>query len=101
MSVNIVFWKYYPDSKKFDNLSFQSNNSFLQEFLNDLSKFKKLKTIKQKAEKNNTNVCDTALELYNELLETYYDEYCSLSDAKRKKMDRKYKPKTLFIEGYD
>ena len=46
-------------------------------------------------------MCDTALELYNELLETYYDEYCSFSDAKRKKMDRKYKPKTLFIEGYD
>ena len=34
--------------------------------------------MKQKAEKKNTNECDTALELYNELLETYYDEYCYL-----------------------
>ena len=44
---------------------------------------------------------DTALELYNELLETYFDEYYYLSHGKRKKMDPKYKPKKLFAKGYD
>ena len=44
---------------------------------------------------------DTALELYNELLETYFDEYHYLSHGKRKKMDPKCKPKKLFAKGYD
>ena len=35
---------------------------------------------------------DTAPELFNELLEIYFDEYYYLSDAKTKTMDRKYKP---------
>ena len=46
-------------------------------------------------------VHDTAQELFNELLETYFDEYYYLSDAKTKTMDRKYKPKKLFLEGYN
>ena len=40
---------------------------------------------------------DTASEFYNELLETYYDEYYYLSHAK-KKMNHIYKPKKLFIK---
>ena len=45
---------------------------------------------------------DTTLELYNELLETNYDEYHYLSLAKKKKkVNRKYKPKKLFINGSD
>ena len=43
------------------------------------------------------NVQDTTSELYNELLEIYYDEYYYLSHAKRKKMNHKFKPK----KGYD
>ena len=38
---------------------------------------------------------DTASEQYNELLETDFDEYYSLTHAKR--MNPKYKLKTLFI----
>ena len=38
-------------------------------------------------------------ELCNELLGTYFDEYYYLSDAERKKMNNKFKPKKLFIEG--
>ena len=64
---------------------------FLHEFLKDLNKFKKLKTLKQEREKKQIKVHDTSSELYNELLETYYDEYHYLSHAERKKMDRKYK----------
>ena len=48
-----------------------------------------------------TNVHDKASELYNELLEIYYDEHCYLSHAKRKKMNCKCKPKKFFIKGYD
>ena len=48
-----------------------------------------------------TNVHDKASELYNELLEIYYEEHCYLSHAKRKKMNCKYKPKKFFIKGYD
>ena len=39
-------------------------------------------------------------ELCNELLGTYFHEYYYLSDAERKKMNNKFKPKKLFIEGY-
>ena len=41
------FYKYYRDSKKFDNLSFKSSYSFLYEFLNDLNEFNKRKIIKE------------------------------------------------------
>ena len=45
------FYKYYHDSKKFDNLYFKSKYLFLHNFFNDLNKFKKLKTTKQEIEK--------------------------------------------------
>ena len=79
------FYKYYNDNKNFDNLSFKSKYSFLRNFLNDLNKFKKLKTIKQETKKKKTNVHNTASQLYNELLETHFHEYYYLSHAKRKK----------------
>ena len=44
---------------------------------------------------------DTASELYNVLLETYFDEYCDLSDAERRKVEHKYKPKSLLLKPYD
>ena len=82
---------------------FVSTRSFkyLNIYFKDLNKFKELKTIKQETEKKETNVYDTALELYNELLERYFDEYCYLSHAKRTKINGKCKPKNLFIKGYD
>ena len=40
-------------------------------------------------------------ELYNNFLETNYHEYNGLSDGKRNKIDPKYDPKNLFLEGYD
>ena len=48
-----------------------------------MNKFKKLKTLKQETEKKKkTNVHDTASQLYNEFLETYFDEYYYLSHGK-------------------
>ena len=51
--------------------------------------------------KKKANVHHTTSELYNELLRKYYDKCCYLSHAKRKNLNRKYKPKKLFIIGYD
>ena len=41
---------------------------------------------------------DAGSELYNNLLETYFDEYYILSDAERKKLKLKYDPKKLFLK---
>ena len=40
------FDKYYRDSKSFSNLSFKSKYLFLRNFLEDLIKFEKVKTLK-------------------------------------------------------
>ena len=43
---------------------------------------------------------DTASELYNDLFETYFDEYNDLSDAKRSKIDPNYDPANLTLDEY-
>ena len=68
------FYKYYRDRKKFDKVSFESNDSFLDKRFNDLNKFNKLKTQKEETQKKKTNVHDTASELYNEFLEICHDK---------------------------
>ena len=47
------------------------------------------------------SVQNTALQLYNELLEVYFLEYNDLSDAKRKRMDPKFDPAKLTLDAYD
>ena len=80
------FYKYHPDGKKFDKLSFKSKYSFPIDFFNDLNEFNNLNTQKEKTQKKKkTNMYDTASELYNNLLATYFDEYYYLSGAERKK----------------
>ena len=93
------FYKYYHDSKKFDNLSFKSNYSFLYEFLNGLNKLNKLKT-KEISKKKKANVYDTALELYNWIARTYLYEYYYLSDAERKKWITNIN-QNINLKGYD
>ena len=44
---------------------------------------------------------NTASELYNNLLEIYFDEYYELSDARREKLESKYDPDKLFLKTYD
>ena len=46
-------------------------------------------------------MCDTASELYNQLLGIYFDEYYDFSDTRRKKMDSKYDPDELGLSAYD
>ena len=59
---------------------------FWPNVFNDLDKVSKLKP--QTGEtKEGKKVYNTALELYNDLLGTYFDEYYALSDAKRSKIN--------------
>ena len=44
---------------------------------------------------------EKAPELYNELLETYFDGYNNFLVAKTKKIVSEYEPKELFLEDYD
>ena len=41
------------------------------------------------------------LQLYNDLLETYWDKYYDLSDAKRSKIDPKHNSANLTLDEYD
>ena len=41
---------------------------------------------------------DNDLELYNEFLEIYFDEYKALSDAKIRELDNKHEDANLFLE---
>ena len=45
-------------------------------------------------------MCGTTLELYNDLVETEFDEYYDLVDAKRSKIDAKYNPANLKLDEY-
>ena len=44
---------------------------------------------------------DKTSELYNDFLGIYYHKYYELSDDKRKKIESKYNPNDLFLDGYD
>ena len=44
---------------------------------------------------------NTALELYNDLLQIHFDEYYSLLGVKRSKTDSKYDPANLTLDEYD
>ena len=44
---------------------------------------------------------NTASELYNDLLQTYFGECCDLLDAKRSKMNAEYDPANLTLNEYD
>ena len=91
---NYSFYKYH-NIKKFDNLSFKSNCSFLINFFNDLQhKFSGLK-------EKETNVCNTASDLYYELLRICFNEYYDLLDAKGSKIYSKYDPINLTVDAYD
>ena len=56
-NIKLSFYKFYRDSKKFDNLSFKSKYSFLHDFFKYLNEFKKLKPRKQESEKKTKQMC--------------------------------------------
>ena len=60
---NHSFYKYYRDREKFDNLSFKSKHSFLNEFFNELNKSINANPHKESTKERKIN---TTLELYND-----------------------------------
>ena len=44
---------------------------------------------------------DTDLESYNDLLQTYFDEYYYLSDAKKINIEHKYDPTNKALDEYN
>ena len=42
-----------------------------------------------------------ASELYNDYLETYFDEYIALSDVKKRQSVNEYDPNSLLLETYN
>ena len=42
-------------------------------------------------------VFDDASKMYNEYLETYFDQYMALSDNKKSKLGNRYDPVNLFL----
>ena len=44
---------------------------------------------------------DNTLELYNDYLEIYFNEYKTLSDAQKRKLGNKYDPINLFFETHN
>ena len=56
---------------------------------------------KKRKKKIEKNVYDTSSECFNDLLETYFDEYYDLSDAKRSKIDSKYELANLTLDEYN
>ena len=64
------------------NPSFKSKYSILCEFLNDIDNSSDLKP-QNKNTKEKKQRCMTVLELYNKLLDKYFDEYCDSEKEKK------------------
>ena len=60
------------------------NEKSLSHFISDLNRFSNIKPRNENTKNRKTKVHDTASELYNELLDIYFDEYY-LPDTKKKR----------------
>ena len=69
--------------------------------LQRLNKFNNLNQQKGSTKEKKATVYNNASELYNEYLETYFDEYNTLSDAQERELHDKYDPINLFLEIYN
>ena len=85
---------------KCETLSLKSKNSFPVKFFNDLNNFNKLKTQKEKTH-TQKKVHYKASELYNYLLEFFFDKYNDFRVAKRKKIKSNYNPNSLMLDTYE
>lgn len=60
-----------------------------------------LKLQKEKAKAKKKIVQNTASNLHNKFLETYFDENCDSLDVKRSNIDQKYDPANLMLDDYE
>ena len=77
---NRSFHIYY-NINKLDNLSFKSKYSQPVEFFNDLENCDKLDRKKESTNTRQLDVYNTAPELYNQLLQIYFNQYSDFSHA--------------------
>ena len=73
------------------------STNILQQF----KKFSKTKSTKKIKNKEKEDLSDATSELYDKQIEKYYGIYEKFSDAKKSKLEHKYKPINLRIEEYD
>ena len=73
----------------------------LLSFYTDLNKFDNLNSQQESTRERKETVYENASELYNEYLVIHFDEYKSLSDAKKRELGNKYGPINLFLEKYN
>ena len=83
---NHSFYKCYRDRKKFDNISFKSKHSFLNEFFDELDELNNLSQQNESTKERKINMHDKASELYIEFLEIYYYKYYELSGHKKNRV---------------
>ena len=86
----IAFFKYYRENKKFYNLSFKWNHSFLHEFLDNINKFSDLKPRNKNTKIKKAKVQDTVLELYSKFLDISFDEYYDLEKGTKENLGYKW-----------
>ena len=77
----------------------RQNIQFYSEFYSELSKFISLNPRKVRTKEKKT-VYNNVSELYNEYLEIYFNQYMTLSDAKKWTLGDKYNLESLFLKGY-
>ena len=83
---NHSFYKCYRDRKKFDNISFKSKHSFLNEFFDESDELNNLSQQNESTKERKINMHDKASELYIEFLEIYYYKYYELSGHKKNRV---------------
>ena len=80
-----LIYKAIPnDIKKFNKLSIESKKSFLSCFSSDLNRFSSINPRNENTIYRKTKMYHTALELYAEFLDIYFDKYYDLPDAKKR-----------------
>ena len=80
-----LIYKTVPtDIKKFNKLSIESKKLFLSCFSSDLNGFRMINPRNENTIYRKTKMYHTTLELYNEFLDIYFDEYYDLPDAKKR-----------------
>ena len=100
MTLFIVSTNIIVIEKKFDNLSFKSKHSFLNEFFNELDELNNVNPQK-KVKKRKKLMCMIKHLNYMIFLEFLIINTMSYQMIKEKKKESKYNPKDLFLDWYD
>ena len=82
----LIVFDYVIAYMEFDNISFKSKHSFLNEFFDELDELNNLSQQNESTKERKINMHDKASELYIEFLEIYYYKYYELSGHKKNRV---------------